>query len=374
MSDQTETMGAPLLNGETAVKDDKRDTATPSALIDTMSRLLLEERQIPAQVAIAATAIAAATWLRFIVDDALPEGFPFVTFFPAVLVTALFASVPAAIIVALITGAIAWVFFIPPFGTAGLSGPVAIAMAFYFAITTTEIFFISLSGQALKRIKAERDRSRWLAESRDLMFSELQHRVSNNLANVAALLRLQANATDSAEARTALTASMSRVQTVARVQRNLYLADEQQVEVNAFLTQLAADTRDTMVGEQDVTVSVQSDRFNIHRDHAVPFGLIASEMMMNAIEHSNPADGQLKIEVRGTRHQAQPHAPAMVELSVSDNGMGVSGTDTETTSTSLGMSISTGFAQSLGGQLTLENKPDMNGAVATLSFPEQATD
>lgn len=118
MSDQTETMGAPLLNGETAIKDDKRDTATPSALIDTMSRLLLEERQIPAQIAIAATAIAAATWLRFIVDDALPEGFPFVTFFPAVLVTALFASVPAAIIVALITGAIAWVFFIPPFGTA----------------------------------------------------------------------------------------------------------------------------------------------------------------------------------------------------------------------------------------------------------------
>lgn len=343
-----------------------------NSLIDTMSALLLEKRQIRAQVVIAATAIAVTTWLRFVVDDFLPEGFPFVTFFPAVMVTALFASVRAAVVVALVTGIISLVFFIPPFGGVTISGPVIIAMLFYIAITGTEIFFITLSSFALQRIKSERDKSRWLAESRDLMFSELQHRVSNNLANVAALLRLQASATQSPEARAALTSSMARVKTVARVQRNLYQADEQQVEVRDFLTQLAADTQETMVSDTPVAIKVNADRFKIQRDHAVPFGLITSEMIMNAIEHASLAHGNLLIEVCCTRTPATDEKPAMVNLSVADNGCGISDTDMDLTTTSLGMSISNGFAQSLGGEISLQNRNDGKGAVASLSFPMQA--
>lgn len=340
-----------------------------NSVIDTMSTLLLEERNLRAQAIIAVTAIAVTTWLRFVVDDFLPEGFPFVTFFPAVLVTALFASIRAAVVVALVTGIISLVFFIPPFGGVALTGPVVIAMLFYIAITGTEIFFITLSGFALQRIKSERDKSRWLAESRDLMFSELQHRVSNNLANVAALLRLQANATQSPEARAALTSSMARVKTVARVQRNLYHADEQQVEVRDFLTQLAADTQETMISDHPVAIKVNADRFKIQRDHAVPFGLITSEMIMNAIEHASLAHGNLLIEVCCTKTPAVDNASSMVRLSVADNGCGLTDTDMDLTTTSLGMSISNGFAQSLGGEISLKNRDDGKGAVASLSFP-----
>jgi two-component sensor histidine kinase len=342
-----------------------------NSLIDTMSALLLEERQIRAQVAIATIAVAFTTWLRFFVDDVLPEGFPFVTFFPAVLVTALFASVRAAIVVALVTAVISLVFFIPPYGGVAMSGPVVIAMLFFLAITATEIFFISLSGFALQRIKAERDKSQWLAQSRDLMFSELQHRVSNNLANVASLLRLQASATSAPEARAALTSSMARVQTVARVQRNLYQADEQEVEVRSFLTQLASDTQETMTSDHPVTVKVNADKFKIKRDHAVPFGLIASEMIMNAIEHGRQDDKDMLIEVCCTRTPAKDDSPAMVRLQIADNGPGLPENAPDPTTSSLGMSISNGFAHSLGGEITLANRDDKKGAVATLSFPVQ---
>ncbi|MBQ1202678.1 MAG: DUF4118 domain-containing protein [Loktanella sp.] len=371
MSDQTELMDKSLTKGAAV---ETHEPPVTTALIETMSRLLLEERQMPAQIMIAGISVALATWLRFVVDDVLPAGFPFVTFFPAVLVTALFASVRAATGVALVTGIIALVFFIPPFGGVELSGPVLIAMIFYFAITATEIFFISLSSHALQRIKAERDRSAWLAESRDLMFSELQHRVSNNLANVAALLRLQASATESSEARSALTTSMARVQTVARVQRSLYHADEQQVEVRAFLTQLANDTTSTMASDTEVSVNVVSDRFKIHRDHAVPFGLIASELMMNAIEHASPDGSRLLVEVRCERSLAQQDEPATVRLTVADNGQGIAEPNNPAVATSLGMSISTGFAQSLGGALTLANRKDGPGAVATLAFPDRSAE
>jgi len=354
--------------------DTSRDPIEWSAFVVALSGLLSEQRSVRTEILIATCAVVLSTWLRFAVDALLPAGFPFVTFFPAILLTALFASIRAAVVVAILTGGIAWGLFIPPFGSFGISLPTAIAMVFFFAITSTEIFFIALSGMALKRIKAERDRSHFLAESRDLMFSELQHRVSNNLANVAALLKLQANATDSAQTRKALTASVARVKTVARIQRNLYLPNEQEVEVIAFLNQLAKDTREAMSLGKDVSVAVTSDRFRIHRDQAVPFGLVVSELIMNAMEHSLKADDSLKIGILCTRSTDHSTGQSKILLSVTDNGQGVSEEFDNTPSDSLGMRIARGFAEGLGGQLALGNKPDGVGAIATLEFPEPLAD
>ncbi|MFU8865843.1 MAG: sensor histidine kinase [Rhodobacterales bacterium] len=354
--------------------DTSRDPVELSSFIIALSGLLSEQRSVRTEILIATCAVVLSTWLRFAVDELLPVGFPFLTFFPAVLLTALFASIRAAVVVALLTGGIAWGLFIPPIGAFGISLPTVIAMVFFFVITSTEIFFIALSGMALKRIKAERDRSKFLAKSRDLMFSELQHRVSNNLANVAALLKLQANATDSAQTRKTLTASVARVQTVARIQRNLYLPNEQEVEVMAFLEQLAQDTQEAMSLGQDVSVTVTSDRFRIHRDQAVPFGLVVSELIMNAMEHSQTVDDSLKIRILCTRSTDQSTGQSKILLSVIDNGQGVSEEFDKTPSDSLWMRIARGFAEGLGGQLTLGNKPDGVGAIATLEFPEPSAD
>ncbi len=79
-----------------------------------MARLLLEPRRLPVQIAVGVAAVAAATLLRVAVDDSLPPGFPFLTFFPAVLIAAVFGSLPVGIAAAVASGLIAWVFFIPP--------------------------------------------------------------------------------------------------------------------------------------------------------------------------------------------------------------------------------------------------------------------
>lgn len=351
-----------------------RDPSEWSAFVVAVSKLLSVRRRVSTQVLIATCAVLSATWLRFTVDNLLPAGFPFVTFFPAVLLTALFASIRAAVVVALLSGGIALGFFIPPFGSFGLSIPTIIAMAFYVAITSTEIFFIALSGMALERIKAERDRSQLIADSRDLMFSELQHRISNNLANVAALLKLQANASDSPQTRKALKASMARVQTVARIQRNLYLPNQQEVEVRAFLKQLATDTQEAMSLEKNIAFCIESDKFRIHRDQAIPFGLIASELIMNAMEHSQIVNDRLKIEIRCTRITDGGEGISKILLSVADNGQGVPETFTISSSDSLGMRIATSFSEGLSGHLILGNKPDGSGAIATLEFPETSAD
>lgn len=335
-----------------------------SRLIAGMSRIMLERRSLPIQLLIAALAVGLAFALRLGVSEALPPGFPFLTFFPAVLLTAVFASIEMGILAAVIAGLLAWYFFIPPFSGLSFEPSALVAMAFYAAITTTELFFIWLSALALRHVQAAREQSLALARARDLMFAELQHRVSNNLATVSALLRLQSARVSSPDAKQALVASMQRLNTVARIQRSLYSPDAQEIEVDSFLSQLAADTRDSFAMDAVAEIEIRAEKFRLVSDQAIPFGLIASEMIMNALEHARPSEGPLHIEIAC---HISPAAPPSVRLRITDNGAGL---PPETgAAKSLGVSIAQQFARTLGGSLTITNRQDRPGVAAELQFP-----
>jgi K+-sensing histidine kinase KdpD len=55
-----------------------------------------------------------ASVLRYWFDPVLPSGFPFLTFFPAIIVTAFVAGVGPGIVCAVLSGLVAWYLFIPP--------------------------------------------------------------------------------------------------------------------------------------------------------------------------------------------------------------------------------------------------------------------
>ena len=83
-------------------------------------------------------AIVAAAWLlREITDPLLPPGFPYVTFFPAVIVTSFLFGVRLGSVSALLCGLLAWYFFIAPAGF-GLTSGSLFALAFYVFVVATE--------------------------------------------------------------------------------------------------------------------------------------------------------------------------------------------------------------------------------------------
>lgn len=149
--------------------------------------------QLPfvAEVAIALAATAAAAALRYAIGDSLPPGFPFLTFFPAVIVTAFLLGSRTGTLTALFSGLAAWFWFLPPTGSLALDYGKLVAMAFFVFITTTEIALVHWMQRSNSLLFAEPDANARLADTRELLCRELQHRVSNNLQMVAALLSLQ---------------------------------------------------------------------------------------------------------------------------------------------------------------------------------------
>ena len=132
--------------------------------------------------AVAATLFAGALALRFLLAPYLPSsGFPFLTFFPAVLVTALLAGLWAGLAVSAASVLAAWWFFIAPAGTLlGVSRPDTIALWFFALILVVDCLVIHGMHRAVERARGAERHGAELAQQLQSRLLELE-RVRDDL-------------------------------------------------------------------------------------------------------------------------------------------------------------------------------------------------
>ncbi|NWK98102.1 histidine kinase [Sphingobium lactosutens] len=304
---------------------------------------------------------AAALMLRFAADPLLPSGYPFVTFFPAVILSSFLFGVRPGIFSAILCGILSWYFFIPPpFGFV-LNPAVAVAMLFYSAVVVVDILLIHFMQSANFAVAVERERSRTLADNRELLFRELQHRVSNNLQVAAAMLSLQRRHIDHDGARRALDDAAERLALIGRISRALYDPSGKGQNLREFLTELARDVLDAS-GRQDIRLSVVAPAgLTLDANTVIPLALVVAEAVSNAIEHGLP-DRAGRIEI------ALAEEGDGVRLRIADDGYGVAADVDASKAESLGLRIAHALAAQLGGSFVLE-PGDPRGAIARLDLP-----
>lgn len=308
--------------------------------------------------------------LRYVLEGTLPAGFPYLTFFPAVILTTFFAGLWPGVATALVCGIAAWFFFIAPVNSFALSGASSLALAFYAFIVTTDILIIHLMNRAMAGLQAERSRSAELAESRKLMFHELQHRVSNNLSAVASLLKLQRRKVSDPAAKRALDDAVGRIALVARMQRMLHDPGAQQLDFARFLHDMTDDVLKSNGAEGRIKHRVEAEPVVIGADQSIPLGLIATEFLANAVEHGFPGDRAGSVQVRLARVESgsPEDDPAQALLEVRDDGVGLPQDFALDSTDSLGLQIARQFALQLDAELTMAADA-AGGTVSRLLFP-----
>lgn len=301
--------------------------------------------------------VALAAVARFLVDDRLPPGYPFLTFFPAVILTALLAGLWPGIVAAMAGGVVAGVFFMPPVGLALDQGAV-IALIFYTFVVAVDVAVIHIMITALERLDQERERSAQLAHQTEVMFAELQHRVSNNLQLVSSLLLLQqAKVTDPAAIR-ALDDAGARVATLGRLHRALHDPAQKGLQAAGYFSDLCHDIL-AASGNPSVSLIINVAPVEIGRDTLVPLSLIVAELFSNALEHAF-ADGRsgrvtITLAEEGDR----------LRLTVADDGPGLPPGFNLAEPSSLGLTLVRSLAEQIGGTLAMRTD---GGTVGELSF------
>lgn len=285
-------------------------------------------------------------WLH----DSLPPGYPFLTFFPAVILTAFVGGLIPGVFVAACSFLASWYYFIPPFDTFELNPPTGLALAFFATVITVDLLVIHLMFRWVDELDREKLKSASLAASRDLMFQELQHRVSNNLTVVASLLRLQRKTVTDADALRALDEAANRLALIAKIQRRLHDPNGQLLAFGEFVREICEDLLDAS-GVTNVAIDVDADQLLLASEKATPLALIIAEIVSNSIEHAfvGKASGAIKVLMR-------LDGDLRAVITISDDGVGLPrGFDLNQTK-SLGLLRGTAVRGQLGGEIDYEHR------------------
>jgi two-component sensor histidine kinase len=190
----------------------------------------------------------------------------------------------------------------------------------------------------------------------ELMSREIDHRMMNSLQFVAGLLTMQSRSAGGGAASSQLTEAATRVAAVARVHRNFYSNETDEVSCLTFLTRLCADLADIC----GVAVEVSGDEGMVSTELIQPIGLLTNELVTNAVKHGS---GKVDViyKVAGNRS----------ELSVCDQGRGVPANFDPATSMGLGMKVVSLLAKQLAGKLEVLPNTDGRGACFRVGFVSQ---
>ncbi len=174
---------------------------------------------------------------------------------------------------------------------------------------------------------------------------EVDHRVKNSLATVAALLSVQARSVGSEEARAALDDARARVVAISELHRQMHeTGGEGEVDLGAFLGAVGRQLSASLPPEVSLTVSLPSVR--MPSDHAAAAAMIVNEFVANSVKHAFPDGRAGTIEVRGTLTEE-----GGVIIEARDDGVGASASAAPTTG--LGRQIMDASAQKLRAPMDL---------------------
>jgi PAS domain S-box-containing protein len=185
---------------------------------------------------------------------------------------------------------------------------------------------------------------------RGVLLQEVHHRVKNNLQVISSLMNLQLRGIKDPPTREALQEAQSRVKAISLIHEMLYQSsDYANVPFSEYARKLTANVFDVVgvaPGSVSLELAIEDVALAVHK--AIPCGLILNELITNALKHGFP-NGR-----RGTVRVALGEVSAgKMQLSVTDDGVGIpAGLDIRHTK-SLGMHLVHTLAEQLGAELEM---------------------
>jgi PAS domain S-box-containing protein len=197
-----------------------------------------------------------------------------------------------------------------------------------------------------------------------VLVKEVHHRVKNNLAVIAGLLGMQADAVTDEQANIALEESQQRVVSMAMIHEYLYATEHlDRVNFGKYLQQLANELCISYAIRSDlVGVRIEAQDIELPVDRAIPCGLILNELLSNALKYGFPDGRKGRIGVSFARHES-----GALSLSCRDDGVGIPENLDWQNPQSLGLRIVGILTKQIDGQLVLDRSGA--GTRFELTFP-----
>lgn len=204
-----------------------------------------------------------------------------------------------------------------------------------------------------ENITEQKQKDQKLQESlkeKEILLSEIHHRVKNNLAIISGLLELNLYQDESISTEEVIKSSQLRIKAIANVHEMLYESETfSQISFKDYIIRLTKSIQKTAESNNfkpEFVINVDDVFLNINQ--AIPTGLILNELLMNALKHAFPDRDT------GTVYVTGKFSEGLISLEVKDDGVGISDTS-KVEGTTLGMTLIKILSQQLSGTLEMGN-------------------
>lgn len=189
--------------------------------------------------------------------------------------------------------------------------------------------------------------------SKDATIREIHHRVKNNLQTVAALLRLQARRSSSAESREALMESVRRVTSIALVHDALSMSVDEEVNLDEVIDRILPIMNDVASVDAPIKITRVGALGVLDADRATALIMVITELVQNALEHAFDTSAP-----RGSVTISSQRSARWLDVVVHDDGRGLPPEFSLEQSDRLGLQIvRTLISAELDGSLDMHDVP-----------------
>ncbi|MFT5661709.1 MAG: two-component sensor histidine kinase [Sulfurimonas sp.] len=184
-----------------------------------------------------------------------------------------------------------------------------------------------------------------IADEKEMLLKELNHRVKNNMQTIISLIRLQLDDIDDLYVRNILSTTYNRITAMSHLHELLYYqTDVSNINANDYFVLLTDEIQESYAKNIKIHLAISTD---LHIDQAIYCGLILNELATNAFKHAFTNNtGNLYIELS--------KADNLYLLSVVDDGIGY---HKKISSNSLGLVLVNSLVKSkLHGKINLQSE------------------
>lgn len=192
--------------------------------------------------------------------------------------------------------------------------------------------------------------------------NEISHRIKNNLQIIVGLISFEVRSTPKPCVQ-GYRSMQARIGAIAQLYDLIsHSSRGGTVALDGYLREIAASITASLLGnDTQIRIDVNAEAMEIDPERAVPFGLLVNELATNAIKHAFPGgSGCVVLSVLNTGSD--------VELTVTDDGVGMPKADAAKAPEKRGSDYVAIFVRQLGGVI-VPAEAKTTGTTVTIRFP-----
>lgn len=203
-------------------------------------------------------------------------------------------------------------------------------------------------------------------QEKNVLLSEIHHRVKNNLAVICGLLNMQMYNLESEPTKKVLQQSQLRIQSIALVHEKLYQNETfTEIQISDFIRELAVTISDAFeIEDNRIIMNYEMEELTLNINQAIPFSLLVNECITNAFKHAfNDAEsGEIFVLLSKNG--------SIIKMEIQDNGSGLPVGFDMSKESSLGVTLVRTLVTQLNGKSEYHTRKKEKGTRFLLSFPQ----